>query len=88
MSDNISTKKIKVIDSNQVKIVDENESKKQPRISKMITLEDYNKNNSNRRTTKIFYYCNDIKKTLQHYNLNTKGLKKNMLEKLMKISIY
>ena len=84
MSDNISTKKIKVIDSNQVKIVDENESKKQPRISKMITLEDYNKNNSNRRTTKIFYYCNDIKKTLQYYNLNTKGLKKNMLESTMK----
>jgi len=83
MTDTISNK-IKVIDSNQVHIVDDNESTKQPRISKMITLEEYNKNNSYRRTTKIFYYCNDIKKTLQHYNLNTKGLKKNMLESKMK----
>lgn len=84
MSDNMSTKKIKVIDSNQVQMIDDNQSKKPPRISKMITLEEYNKNNSNRRTTKIFYYCNDIKKTLQHYNLDTKKLKKNMLESKMK----
>ena len=76
MTDTISNK-IKVIDSNQVHIVYDNESTKQPRISKMITLEEYNKNNSYRRTNKIFYYCNDIKKTLQHYNLNTKDLKKN-----------
>lgn len=83
MSSPTSSKKIKVIDSDKITLEDEN-SKKHPRISKIISLEDYNKNNSFRRTNKVFYYCGDIKKTLQHYNISIKGLKKHMLETKMK----
>lgn len=80
MSDDNTNETIKVIDSTKITI-----SKKPSRIAKLITLDDYNKNNSFRRTNKIFYYCSDIKKTLQHYNLYNKGLKKHMLESKMKL---
>ena len=49
MSDDNTNETIKVIDSTKITI-----SKKPSRIAKLITLDDYNKNNSFRRTNKIF----------------------------------
>ena len=52
MSSPTLPKKIKVIDTNKITIEDE-KTKKNPRVSKIITLEEYNKNNSFRRTNKV-----------------------------------
>lgn len=79
-----SSQQIKVIDCDKITIIND-KPKKSSRQSKIINLQDYNKNNSLRTKNKTFYYCSDIKKTLQHFNIETKGLKKNDLESKLKI---
>lgn len=80
MGDPSTNEQIKVVDTNKIIMIDNKQHKKQNRQSQIISLQDFNTNSSMRKTSKTFYYCSDIKKTLRHFNIDTKGLKKNMLE--------
>ncbi len=86
MEDPSFSEQIKVVDTNKITIINNKQTKqkKTNRPAQLINLEDYNKNCSLRKTSKTFYYCSDIKKTLQHFNIEIKGLKKHMLEAKMK----
>lgn len=86
MEDPSTNEQIKVIDTNKIIMINNKQSKQktQTRQSQIISLQDFNTNSSMRKTSKTFYYCSDIKKTLQHFNIETKGLKKHMLEVKLK----
>lgn len=86
MEDPSLSEQIKVVDTNKITMINNKQitQTKQTRPPQLIYLEDYNKNSTMRKTSKTFYYCSDIKKTLQHFNIETKGLKKNILETKLK----